>query len=122
MLKSFGKVTVAAGGTPARAVANLSAGQQSKSNPLQSVQFQVLPANTGKVYIFAAGPNFAGTDDRTALAYCIGFLPAPANAMTGPFPSASFSLPNVPAGIDLSDLWIDVDVNGNGVVIAGTVG
>ena len=122
MLKSFGKVTVAVAGVPARATANLSAAQQAKSNPLQSVQFQALPANTGKVYIYAVGPNFTATDDRTNLTRCIALLPAPSNSTTGPFPSASFSLPNVPAGIDLSDLWIDVDVNGNGVVIAGTVG
>lgn len=119
MLQSFGKVTVAAGGTPSRATANRA--DPSEPVPTQSFVVQALPGNTGLVYIFSGGANFSG-DHRTSLDRCIGILPAPTSATNGPFSSASFSVPNIPNGLNLADIWFDVGVSGDGVIVAATAG
>lgn len=118
MVRSFGQVTVATGGTPSRATANQTV--PGTVVPLQSVRIQVRPANTGLLYIFQGGANFSG-DHRTSRDVCLAILAAPANVTTGPFEKyeAGFI---VPVGLNLADLWLDVSVNGDGGIISGTVG
>lgn len=119
MLKPFGKVTVTTGGTPVRATVNQT--DPALPVPTQAFVVQVLPGNTGLVYVFAGGGNFSG-DHRTTLDRCIAILPAPASATTGPFASASFAIPVIPNGMNLADIWIDVSVNGNGAIVSVTAG
>lgn len=120
MLQPFGKVVVTSAGTPVRATLNQPVPSQSLG--VQSFMVQALPGNAGIVYVFACGASFAGVDDRTTLIYCIAILPKPTSATTGPFPSASFSIPVIPAGIDLSSIWIDAATSNDGVIISGTRG
>jgi hypothetical protein len=79
-----------------------------------------LPGNTGKVYLFfsRATPG----DDRTNLTKAIGIVPAPASATTGPFPSVSHAQPVSVLGFDLSHVWIDVETNGDGVIVVASTG
>jgi hypothetical protein len=118
MVKSFGLVVVAAGGTPVNAAANLTlAGGQNV--PLQSVLFQAHPDNTGKMYIFASMSN-PPADHRTDCVGLIAVLGAPGDPDDGPFPSASFGVPSIPAGLNLAQLWVDAQQNGDGVIVSGT--
>ena len=119
MVRSFGQVTVAAGGPPARATANLAV--PATNVPLQTVRIQVRPANTGLLYIFHGGGNFSG-DHRTSRDVCLAILAAPASVTTGPFETYEAGVFVVPVGVNLADLWIDVSVNGDGAIISGTVG
>jgi hypothetical protein len=80
--------------------------------------FQAHPSNTGVVYLFWSRASFA--DDRTTMAKCIAVLPAPANALTGPFPAATFSMPNADTDLDLKEFWIDASANAQAVVVVGT--
>lgn len=121
MLRPFGKVTVTTGGTPVRATDNLVNQVTPLSVPVQAFLVQALPSNAGVVYIFQGGANFSG-DHRGDLDQCIAILPAPTDATTGPFPSASFGMPVIPSGLNLADIWIDVGSNGDGVLISATVG
>ena len=118
MVKSFGQVIVAAGGTPARATVN----QGTPSTPvsLQSVRIQVRPANTGLLYVFQGGSNFSG-DHRTSRDVCLAILPAPASTTSGPFEKYEAQFV-VPVGLNLADIWLDVSVNGDGAIVSGTVG
>ena len=114
MITPFGKVTVAVPGTATRATVNQS--DPTRPVPVQSFMVQALPGNTGVTYVFACGGSFS--DDRTNLTKCIGILPAPADPVDGPFPSLSVGKPMIPAGDDLTRIWIDVSVAGNGAVIS----
>ena len=120
MLTPFGQVVVPTPGTPVRVTVNLD--DPSLTVPVQSFVLQVRPENTGLVYIFQGGANFAGVDDRATRRRCIGILPAPASAVNGPFASASFSVPVAPAALNAGDVWIDVSVAGNGVIVSGLTG
>lgn len=122
MLKSFGRVTVTAAGTPVRATNNVAAavGGPSARQGVQSFMIQADPANTGILYVFAGGDNFAG-DHRTDGLGLVAIIPAPASATTGPFTTASFGMPNVPAGLNLNDIWIDTSVNGSRAIVSALV-
>lgn len=115
----FGKVSVASAGTPVRATSNLEAPTARKW--LQSVMFQALPGNAGRVYIYHS--RITPGDDRSNLTKAIAILPHPTSATDGPFPSASFSQPGAVVAVDLAQIWIDCD-NGNtdGVIVMGTTG
>ena len=122
-VRSFGLVTVATPGTPARASANVPvnsrAGGPTGRVPLQSIMLQAHPDNTGKIYIFLGGGNFSG-DHRTTLDVAVAILPMPGDPLGGPFGAASWGIPNSSAGINLSDFWIDADEAGDGVIVSGT--
>jgi hypothetical protein len=117
---AYGQVIVAAAGTPARATSNLD--DPARTVPIQSFMVQVRPENTGLVYVFQGGANFAGVDDRATRRRCLAILPAPADAVEGPFHSVSISQPVIPASGSLSDIWLDVSVSGNGAIISATTG
>lgn len=117
-LQALGKVTVGTAGTPvavspaASAVPPLTPDGTTGFATVQSVMLQALPTNTGKIYIGLKGLN------STTLANCLVILPAPSDAIKGPFTSASFSQPFVPAGVNLSDMVIDADNSGEGVIVS----
>ena len=118
MLKSFGLVVVAAGGVPARATANEA--DPEKRAPVQAVRFQVHPDNTGKVYVFAGGDNFSG-DHRSDGLGLVAVLAAPLDPDTGPLEAFDWGMPNVAVAMNVNDLWVDVQQNGDGVIVSGLV-
>ena len=120
MLKSFGRVTVTAAGTPVRATSNV-ATQQGGPTGRQGVQaftIQADPANTGVVYVFAGSD---GNDHRTDGIGLVAILSAPVSASQGPFASVTFGMPNVPAGFNLNDIWLDTSVNGSRAIVSASV-
>ena len=119
---SFGKVTVPSGGSPVSAAANVLS-QLAAGEPvlLQSVLIQAHFSNTGKVYVFTAMPA-GGVDRRVSLVGALGVLPAPFDPTDGPFPSISLGVPLQAVTMNLAQVWIDVDVDGDSVIVSGTVG
>jgi hypothetical protein len=120
--RPFGLVTVAAGGTPARATANQT--DPAARVGLQSIMFQVRPANTGVIYIRMRGVGATPlSDDRATLLYTLAVLPAPGSATLGPFASVTFA-PAGPIGapFNLADFYIDAGVNGDGCLVSGVAG
>jgi len=113
----FGKVVVTTGGTPTRATANQV--DPTARVAVQSFMVQVLPGNTGLIYVRQKGSL---ADDRTNLLKTVAILPAPGSATTGPFPSVTFSKPLTSAGFNLADIYIDASVDGEGALIVGTTG
>lgn len=109
MIRSLGYVTVPTPGTPVRATANET--DPTKRLPAQAVSFQVRASNTDLVYIGVAGMN------KTTGVGVLAQLAAPADATTGPFPSYSPSIPNIPAGLNINDLWVDAEQANEGVVV-----
>ncbi len=104
--RSLGKVTVATSATPVQTTTTRAG--------LQSISFQVAPANTGVVYIGNVGMSVSGGTGILAV------LPAPASATTGPFASVTFSEPLAPAGLNAADFWVDATVNSQVVYVSGT--
>jgi hypothetical protein len=115
MIQSFGQIDVAAGGTPARATANLAV--PANPCPLQSLMVQAAPANTGLIYVIFS-PEGSPGDNRTTRTKVIGIIGAPSAATAHP-PSASFTMPNAQNALDLRDIWIDASVNGDDAIIVG---
>lgn len=103
-LKSLGKVTIASGGTPVRATANET--DPTARYAVQSFTVQAGAANAGIVYV-GLGSSFSTSTG----AGVIGLIPKPASATTGPFSSASYSILEAPAGIDMRDIYIDGTTN-----------
>ncbi len=122
-LQSFGIVTVTAAGTPVRATANVTnpALQTGEPVQLQTVRIQTMPGNTGIGYVFA-GMTATPADHRTDGIGLVGVIPAPADATKGPFAYVEFTLPAVPNGINLANIWIDASVNTSKYIVSGTVG
>lgn len=107
MLKSLGVVTVTTGGTPV---------QVSATNIYtQTIVIQQLQANTGKIYI---------CDRATAVkATGVGVLyvlPKPVlnSGVAETLPSLTIVGPSPANKLDVSELWIDADVNGEGCLIS----
>jgi len=100
---SLGKITVTTGGTPVRVTAN--------HIGVNSIAFQQLAAQTGKIFIGTATLN-KGT--------LVGVLAVLAVPTANILPSASFTIVNAPAGLDARDFWVDADVNGEGVLVSYT--
>jgi hypothetical protein len=99
---SIGKVTVAVSGTPVQ-VPN--AGRI----PCQTIFFQQVSTNTGKIYIC----------DRSNAVFSTGVgvlatIPAPTfiNGVATVLPYAAVTVPSAPAALDAAQIWIDVDVGG----------
>lgn len=113
-LISGGKITVPAAGTPVNVPVPPSvAGPGSPGlTTVHAFVVQALAANTGKVYIGIAGLN------KSTLANVLIVLPVPtANLL----PAFSVSITAAANALSLSDLWIDVDNNGDGVLLSGIV-
>lgn len=115
MTKALGKITVTTPGTAVPITGNLA----NHADPgfrvaAQSIVFEVLPGNTGLVYIQQGG----GADDRTNLTRTLAILPAPASATQGPFASYTISLPVAPAGFNAADYYIDAANANQGVLVS----
>lgn len=105
---SLGYVTVPAGGTPIRSTAN-------ESNPpariaAHSIFFQQKSSNSGKVYICSSA-----TANRTTGEDVLAVLSIPT---TNLLPSASVTVTYAPNGFNVADFWVDVDVDGDAVLVS----
>lgn len=108
MWRPLGKVTVPAAGTPVRATVN-----QPDPNlrfPCQSMLFQQVAGNTGKIYICSSV-----TANKTTLEGVLAVLAIPT---TNVLPSASATVPSAPAALNAGDFYVDVDVNGEACLVS----
>ena len=115
MIFSLGTVIVAAAGFPEPATANQT--DPTKRFPANSVLVEVLPTNGGEVYIGNAGMN-VGLLPVAGLNGIVAVIPKPTASIYGSF---SASDQRALVGLNLADLWIDVQVGGDGVVISGLI-
>ena len=115
MIFSLGTVIVAAAGYPVRATANET--DPTKRFPANSVLVEVLGTNTGVVYVGRAGMN-AGLLGVAGHNGIHAVIPKPTASILGSF---SASDQRAVVGLNLADLWIDVQVDGNGVVVSGLI-
>lgn len=106
-LRSLGKVTVTVAGTPISLLAVLqAAGLRFRS--YHAAHLQALDTNAGKVYIGTS------TMVKATRAGCIHVLAAPAS---GNIPSFGMALIGSAAGIDISEVYLDADTSGEGVLL-----
>lgn len=105
MLKSLGLKTVASSGTPVRV--------SSTRIAAQSVMFQAWPGNAGLCYVGLA---------NMVIATGVGVLGVIGKPSTDEVsvPSASFSIPLAPGGINLADLYVDADDSGANILVSYT--
>jgi len=105
MIQSYGKLTPTPG-TPLRATQNVSAAD--KTLRVHGVLIQALWSNTGRVYI---GKQ---TLSRTNATDLFAVLPAPG---AGALPAFSAAITTQPAGVNVNDIWVDVDTANDGVLV-----
>ena len=110
---SLGLVAPTGGNTFQRATIN--AAVPSARLGVQSIQFQVRPANTGLIYIGTSDINV------TTGVGVLAVLPAPTSATNGAFASASFTEVNAPAGLNAADFYVWSVVSADGVYVSYTV-
>lgn len=108
-LRSLGRVTVTTAGTPKRATNGES--DPSARYPAHAVLFQRdLNTETGNVYIMDREDG----DPSTGVGV-VAILAIPTENI---LPSFSATITYAPAGLNLADLWIDSDVNGEGCQVS----
>jgi len=101
-----GRVVVPVPGTPVRVTA-------ANADPRQHVachgiMFQVLPTNTGRVYVGGAQL------DRVAVTNVFAMLPAPSSTQ---LPNFSAAITQAPNALGVEEFWIDADNAGEGVIV-----
>lgn len=113
MIGSLGAVLVTTPGTPVRATANEE--DPTARVAAQTVRFQVLPTNTGKVTIGLGSMYTGGT---VAGENVLHVLPPPADPTAGPFTEYEATIHNVPSGLNVADFYIDAEIAQDGVVVS----
>lgn len=108
MLKAFGKVTVPSIGTPVQATSGQASPDDKHEHLYHSGLIQVWYENTGKIWLGTQTMNKA----TGAGVYCV--LPAPTASS---IPSINIADVMSRNGVQLSDIWIDADVNDEGVLV-----
>ena len=101
MLKSLGKVTVATAGTPVKVTPAITR--------CHSILVEVLPTNTGKIYIGDSTMN------KSTLVVVFAILAIPT---TNILQSFSATLSYAPDAFDASKIFLDADVNGEGALVS----
>lgn len=113
MLQVIGPLRVVTPGVPVRATSTITVDAGGLNNQparfaCHAALFQALAANTGKVYIGTVDMN------KSTLAGVAAVLAVPtANAI----PAFSIALTLAPAGVDLSELYVDADLTTEGVLL-----
>lgn len=107
MFLSLGKVVVATAGTPVQATVN----QTSPTAPLvcHAILVEVLPTNTGKIYVGLVGFS------KTTLVGALAILPPPT---TNSYANWGGSVGFAPNAVEASQVYIDADNSGEGVLIS----
>lgn len=107
MLHSLGKITVPSAGTPVRATS----GQSDPSTPIlcHAVLVEAWPTNTGKAYVGVASMN------KTTGSNVLGILPIPTDNSIPTFSATNAAAPN---GLNAADIYVDVQTNGEAVLIS----
>lgn len=108
MIQSLGYVTIAAGGTPVRATANLAVPSQRLG--AQSITVQAHPSNAGVLYV-----GLSGLTKASGVAV-LAVVPKPVSATTGPFAEVVIQLPATPNGLNAAEVYIDGTTNDIAVV------
>jgi hypothetical protein len=99
---SLGKITVTTAGTPVQVI--------TKTTNCNTVSFQALSTNTGKIYI---GLN---NIVKASLANVLRVLEPP---IASPTTLDSWSPQGITIGpIDLSQIWLDSDTSGEGMLVS----
>lgn len=113
-ITGLGKTTVPAAGTPVPvAIPSSVAGPATPGeNSVHAILIQALAGNSGKVYVGGPGLN------KSTLANCFVVLPVPTSNL---IPTFSISVTAAANALSLQDLYIDVDVNGEGVLVSVVV-
>lgn len=113
LISMNGYVDVTTAGTPVRATANLA--EPGTRTPCQTIVFEQMEDNTGKLYICDSP-----TADTTTGVGVVLILPAPTlvDTIGVVLPYASFSVPSAPAAINAEDYWIDADVSGDDCLVS----
>ena len=106
MLRALGKITPTPG-TPIQ-VTSLIAGAQA-SEPCHGVMIQARKGNVGVAYVGNSVMNRAAET---------GIFAQLAIPTANTIPSFTAALTLAPNAINLADLWIDVDSNGDGVIVS----
>jgi hypothetical protein len=104
---ALGKITTNAG-VPVKVTGNLP--NPDKTMLCHSYLIEVLPTNTGKVYI-GDRPQM----NKTTFEGVLAWLPPPT---TNSAPSYTVTISNAPNGLSVQNRYIDVDVNGDGVIVS----
>jgi hypothetical protein len=107
---SFGRIIVPLAGTPIQLTSNL-------ANPAQyrlihALLIQPHPANTGRVYI-GIGPTFVKSG-----AGQIAWLAVPGTNVS---PAFSETVSYAPNAVEVTEIYIDVDNNGDSVIGSGII-
>jgi hypothetical protein len=108
MWRSLGKVTIVSSGTLVRATNNESI--PGLRFPCQSLLFEQWPGNTGKIYICDRQ-----TADKSTGTGVLAILAPPTT--TG-YPSAGVGIPTAPTPFNAAEFWVDVEVDGEGVLVS----
>lgn len=98
-----GKTLVTVAGTPVQLATS---GYQ----PIHAFLIEVLPTNTGRIYVGLAGMN------KTTFVGVLAILAVPTANLLPTFSAAITIAPN---GLHMEDLWIDAEVNGEGIIFSG---
>lgn len=102
---ALGKVTVAASGTPQRIT--------STSTHVNSVTIQALPTNTGKIYVMERSNGVIAT--------FVGVAAVIAIPTDNIIPSFSIAVSGAGNPINIADLYLDAENNGEGAIVTGLV-
>lgn len=108
MTRSLGYVACVTG-TPQRATANQT--DPTARIGAQGMLFQSHPDTTGVIYI-----GLEGMDPTTGVGV-LAALAAPADPITGPFPSFSPSQPVIPASLNCADYYVS-GATGDSVIVS----
>lgn len=108
MLRPLGKLTPTPG-TPRAVKSLLPASEQGASWPVHGVLIQAKHDNVGRAYIGSSTLNKGAQTDVLAT------LAIPTNNTIPSFTAAATLAPNA---INLADLYVDVDSNGDGVLVS----
>lgn len=108
-LFGLGRTLVAVGGTPVQVA--VPADLVSRINPpsVHAIVVEALFGNTGKIFVGVAGLN------RSTLVNCLVVLPIPTANL---IPTFSISVAAGANPLYLPSLWIDADINNEGVLIS----
>ena len=108
MWRSLGKITVTTAGTPVQVSAT--------RIPAQTIFFQQVEANIGKIYICSSAAA-----NKTTGVGVLATIPAPtlnASLVAVVLPYAAATTPSAPGGLSASQFWIDADNSAEGCIVS----